>query len=128
MPSMRVLPELVWLHRLPPSALDDDTLNGLTLASWWSVSRSDTELSIACVRDTLPGVQATTGPYRVLVVDGPIEQGTSGVVASVSRPLAEAGISIYAVSSFETCSVLAPAERLDEAVDALLLAGWSVHS
>jgi hypothetical protein len=127
-PSLRVLPDVVWLHRLAPSALADDTLNGLTLASWWSVSRSDTELSIACGLETLPGAQETIGPYRVLAVDGPIEQGTSGVVANVARPLAEAGVSIFAVSSFETCSVLIPAARLDEAADALLVAGWSVHS
>ncbi|MDX6494905.1 MAG: uncharacterized protein QOE17_891 [Gaiellales bacterium] len=128
MPSLRVLPDVVWLHRLAPSALADDTLNGITLASWWSVSRSDTELSIACELDTVPGAEATSGPYRVLIVDGPIEHGTSGVVANVSRPLAEAGISIFAISSFETCSVLTPADRLDETVDALLVAGWSVHS
>lgn len=125
MPSLRVLPDLVWLHRFDAGGdVDLSTLGG----SWWSVTCSGSEISVASERPELEGAEQTIGPLRVLQVDGPIEHLTSGVVANVSRPLAEAGISIFAMSTFDSCNVLVHAERLDEAVDALLLAGWEIHS
>ncbi len=128
MPSLRVLGELAWLHQLPHEAAWDETLDGVLASSWWSVSRVDDELSIGCTLPALPGSLATSGPFRVLHVDGPIPHGTSGVVAGLARPLAEAGISTFVMSSFDSCSVLVAADRLGEACDALLVAGWSIHS
>jgi hypothetical protein len=124
-PSLRVLSDAVWLHRFDAGgAMDLSTLGG----SWWSVTCSGTEISVATERREVDDAEQTSGPFRVLQVDGSIDHLTSGVVASVSRPLAEAGISIFAMSTFDSCNVLVPAERLDEAVDALVLAGWEIHS
>ena len=128
MPSIRVRPELAWLHLLPPSAASDETLDVVLDSEWWSVTRSGDDLSIGCILDQLPGARSSNGPFRVLEVDGPIAHDTSGVGAGLARPLAEAGISIFAISTFDTCNVLIDATRLDEACDALLVAGWAVHS
>ena len=128
MPSLRVVAELAWLHQLPHEAASDETLDGVLDSPWWSVSRADDELSIGCMLPTLPGALATSGPFRVLHVDGPIPHVASGVVAGLARPLAEAGISVFVMSTFDACSVLVAADRLDEACDALLIAGWSIHS
>jgi hypothetical protein len=124
-PSLRVLPDLVWLHRFATGGeLDLSTLGG----SWWSVTCSGEEISVAAEQREMDDAEQSNGPFRVFQVDGSIDHRTSGVVANVSRPLAEAGISIFAMSTFDSCSMLVPAERLDEAVDALILAGWEIHS
>jgi len=125
MPSLRVLPDLVWLHRFATGGAADLSMLGGT---WWSVTCAENEVSVVCEHNELPDAEQTDGPFRVLQVDGPIDHVTTGVVASVARPLAEAGISIFAMSTFDSCNVLVLASRLDEAVDALLVAGWAVHS
>jgi hypothetical protein len=123
MPALHVLNGVVWLHRLDPAA----PVEGIE-GEFASVTRSAISQSIVTDQAEVPDAEQTTGPFRVLEVDGPIDHETSGVVAGVARPLAEAGISIFAISSFDACHVLVPADRVDEALDALLLSGWTVHS
>jgi hypothetical protein len=49
-----------------------------------------------------------------------------GVVASLANPLADAGISIFALSTFDTDYILVHEPELDAAVAALTGAGHSV--
>ena len=57
--------------------------------------------------------------WRVLKLEGPFEFSEVGVLASVTAPLADAGVSLFAVSTFDTDYVLVKEERLDLAVAAL---------
>jgi len=110
----------MWLHRY---ALADD-VSWLEGARWASVTTTDRHRSVACDRHDAPGASETSGPYRVLRVKDLADHGALGIVAGVARPLAEAGISIFTVSSWDICDTLVPAHRLDEALDALVLAGY----
>ena len=122
MPTITVLPSEMWLHCYDRP----EDLAWLQGASWLAVSTTDRDLSVACDRPDPPGAKQTSGPYRVLRVRDLSDHGALGIVAGVSRPLAEAGISIFTVSSWDTCDTLVPARRLDEAIDALMLAGYQV--
>jgi hypothetical protein len=122
MPQLAVLPQEVWLHRYER----DDKLNWLVGSEWCSVITTEHDVSVACARQDAPGARDTSGPYRVLRVRDLSDHGALGIVAGVAQPLAEAGISIFTVSSWDTCDTLVPAARLDQALDALLLAGYTV--
>jgi hypothetical protein len=50
----------------------------------------------------------------------------TGVLASLSAPLADAGISLFALSTFDTDYVLVKTERWREAVQVLLQAGHRI--
>jgi len=50
-----------------------------------------------------------------------------GVVASLANPLADAGISIFAMSTYETDYVLVHEPDFDAAIDALIGAGHTVQ-
>ena len=92
-----------------------------------SVTRTADELSIICPAAALPaGIQAEPG-WRLLKVAGPLDFGAVGVLASISAPLAQAGISLLGVATFDTDYVLVKAERLDDARRALEAAGHTVH-
>ena len=73
-----------------------------------------------------PGTQAERD-WRLLKVAGPFAFGTVGILASVTGPLARAGISLLAVATFDTDYVLVKAERLDDALRVLEAAGHTVH-
>jgi uncharacterized protein len=90
-----------------------------TEASIFSVTRTQDELSVVCPEEVVPeGVSGERG-WRALKLEGPFELSTVGILASVAVPLAEAGASVFAVSTFDTDYVLVRGEQLDLAVDTL---------
>jgi len=91
-----------------------------------SVTRTPDEISIVCAEVGAPaGAQIEHG-WRALVVAGPLDFALTGVLASFAGPLAEAGVSIFALSTFETDYVLVRADALADAVAALRQAGHTV--
>lgn len=61
-------------------------------------------------------------------VIGPLDLSMVGVLASISAPLADAGVSIFAVSTFDTDYVLVKEVSLEAAVAALEARGHEVHA
>ena len=90
-----------------------------TNSGFWSVTHTTDELSVVCPEASVPEGVRCEGGWRVLKLDGPFEFSEVGVLASVLAPLAEAEISIFAVSTFDTDYVLVKEERLERAVAAL---------
>lgn len=97
-----------------------------TAGSFFSITRTADELSIVCRQDTVPeGVVGERG-WCCLRVVGSIPFSVVGVLASLATPLAEAGISAFAVSSFDTDYLLVKAADFEKAVTALTQAGHSI--
>jgi len=71
--------------------------------------RTAEELSIVCEAGSVPEGIVHDGPYRALKLDGPISLSAVGVLSSLLGPIAEAGISVFVVSTFDTDYVLVPA-------------------
>ncbi len=123
--TLDVLPGRLAVCRLAPSA---------SVAPWMgegalsSVTRTDAELSVVCDEAAVPdGVTAEAG-WRALRVRGPLDFALTGVLAGLAHTLAEAGVSIFAVSTFDTDVLLVKADRLDGAAAALRAAGHAVVS
>jgi hypothetical protein len=83
------------------------------------VVRTGEELSVVCARGRAPDGARVEGPWRVLRVAGTLEFGLTGVLHGLTGPLAAAGISVFAVSTFDTDYVLVPAADAARAVAAL---------
>jgi hypothetical protein len=67
-----------------------------------SITRTADELSIVCSAHVVPeGIVCERG-WRCLHVAGAMPFSVVGVLASITAPLAEAGISIFAISTFDT--------------------------
>jgi hypothetical protein len=91
-----------------------------------SVTRTAEELSIVCPSARVPaGIRAESG-WKLLRFAGTFDFGAVGVLASVTAPLAEAGISLLALGTFDTDYVLIKAARLDEAARSLATAGHTL--
>lgn len=92
-----------------------------------SITRTAEELSVVCGQDRVPvGVKATPG-WRLLKVEGPFDFAVTGVMASLSAPLAAAGVSLFAVATYDTDYLLVKADALDAARAALEGAGHRVR-
>ena len=71
-----------------------------------SVTHTDKELSMVCRSDLVPAGIRAEGGWRCFEVEGPLAFSLTGVMASLSGVLAEAKISLFAVSTFDTDYIL----------------------
>jgi len=95
-------------------------------AAFFSVTRTPDELSVVCAEDFAPeGAQCENG-WRIFQVAGPLEFSLTGVLAGIAAPLANAGVSIFAISTFDTDCVMVKEQNLAKAVEALRAAGHLV--
>jgi uncharacterized protein len=85
------------------------------------------ELTVVCAEDEAPAGARVQRGWRALEVDGPFElTGVTGVLAGLAAPLARAGVSVFAMATFDTDVLLVQEEALDHAVAALRAAGHRV--
>ena len=92
-----------------------------------SVTRTSTELSIVCREDAVPDGIPREGGWRIFQVEGPLDFALTGVLASIAQPLAEAGVSLFAISTFDTDYVMVPEHDVERAVNVLRAAGHGVE-
>jgi hypothetical protein len=93
-------------------------------APFVSVTRTAEELSIVCAEDAVPaGAAAQTG-WRGLKVAGPLDFELTGVAAALTTPLADAGVSVLPVATYDTDYLFV--RELDRAIAALEAAGHTV--
>jgi uncharacterized protein len=93
-----------------------------------SITRTEDEVSVVCAEANAPkGVKSEHG-WRCLKVAGPLDLSLTGVLASLTRPLAEARINIFAISTYDTDYLLVKEEKLARAKEALIQSGcrWTV--
>jgi GNAT superfamily N-acetyltransferase len=84
----------------------------------FSLTRTGDELSIVCRQDAVAeGILCERG-WRCWRVAGTIPFSVVGVLASLTAPLAEAGISVFAISTFDTDYLLVKEKDLGRAVTA----------
>ena len=118
--ELAILPESLAVSRLGASAPAPDWAGSGPLQS---VTRTGEELSVVCLADAVPRNVAAERGWRAIRITGTLDFSLTGVLASLTAPLAEAGVSIFALSTHDTDYVLVKAEALDRAVEALTAAG-----
>jgi uncharacterized protein len=91
-----------------------------------SITRTANELSVVCAQANVPGDVQREDNWRCLMVEGPLDFSLTGVLSALLAPLADAGVSIFALSTFDTDYLLVRAAQLDLALEALSAAGHPV--
>jgi hypothetical protein len=91
-----------------------------------SITRTSDELSVVCQQHLVPnGIQCERN-WRCIRVSGKMVFSMIGVVASLATPLAESGISVFVVSTFDTDYLLMKETELEKALAVLQAAGHVV--
>jgi len=93
--------------------------NWVNCGVFCSVTRTPEELSLLVEAAAVPpGLQMESG-WRGLKLEGPFAFNQIGILAGILTPLALAGISILAVSTFDTDYVFVKNNQFEEAVKVL---------
>jgi hypothetical protein len=116
--DLRLLPGRFEICRLPADAA--------VPAAFFSVTRTADELSVVCAEGLAPQDAPCERGWCMLRVAGPLDFSLTGVLAAIAGPLAAAGVSLFAVSTFDTDYVLVKEENVAKAVGALTAAGHRV--
>jgi hypothetical protein len=94
-----------------------------TQGAFFSVTRTNDELSIVVEQARVPGGVQHEGGWRAIKVHGPFVLTEVGVLASLAGPLAAAKISLFVISTFDTDYLLIAGENLPGAMATLERAG-----
>jgi hypothetical protein len=88
-----------------------------------NITFTDDELAIICPAEQVPNEVRAERDWRVLKLVGPFPFTATGVLASLAAPLADAGISILSIATYDTDYFLVKSDAFDAAVAALIAAG-----
>jgi Uncharacterized conserved protein len=106
----------------------DETFPQWPLAGeFFSITKTYDELSIVCDEALVPeGVVCERG-WKALKVEGPLDFSLIGILARISSALAAAGISIFALSTYETDYILVKKEKIETAIETLFKEGYIIN-
>jgi hypothetical protein len=81
-----------------------------------SITYTDSETSVVCAFESVPSGTKVQGPLVAFEIAGPLDFSTVGVLSGLLEPLAKQGISILALSTYDTDWILIAAQHADEAM------------
>ena len=118
--ALSLLSDTFAICRLGP---EEDIPSWVLAGDFFSVTRTKEELSLLCLQETIPqGTRCEKG-FRCFKVGGPLDFSLTGILSSLTMPLAQAGISVLAISTFDTDYLLVKEAQVDSAFQALSHAG-----
>lgn len=91
-----------------------------------SITRTPEELSIVCEISLVPSDMARPETWVWFEVEGPLSFSLVGVLAALTVPLAEAGVSVFTIATFDTDHLLVRSREEQYAREALTDAGHEI--
>ena len=118
---LSVLSETFTIHKLSPDvSIPEEILK----SNYYSVSKTENELSLVCSEVIeVQSLQSSKG-WKCIKVKGPLDFNLTGILAGISDILAQANISIFAISTFDTDYILVRTHDLSSAKTKLRQAGY----
>jgi hypothetical protein len=121
--TLVLMPDALAICRLPAGdAIPAWALHG----SFWSVTRTPDEMSIVTREAHVPHDVTASRGWRAIRFAGPLPLDQTGILASVTAPLASAHISLFAIGTYDTDFVLIPHAQQRNAIATLERAGHTV--
>ncbi|KAH0838064.1 ribonuclease T2-like protein [Lanmaoa asiatica] len=101
----------------PTEEIPSDALSELSLfktkSAIISITRTAEEISIVCE------AERDEGEWKCIKIAGPMEFELTGVICAFATPLRDAGIPVFAISTWNTDYVLVPKGKITDAIYAL---------
>lgn len=120
-----VLPFEYGLCRLHP---DDAAPLWPIASSFYSITKTPDEWSVVCeVKHVPDGIQCSKG-WRLMKIAAVLDLSLTGITAKFSAALADAGVNLCVIATYDTDYILIPNEKLSAAVAALQEGGFIIQS
>lgn len=119
--KLELLDDTFAIHRLSPSARIPEEVFG---EAFFSIVKTDEELSVVCRNSLTLNSEHCHQGWSCIKVAGPLDLNATGILEQLLKVLAEAHISIFAISSYDTDYILVKSDKATVAVAALNDAGF----
>ncbi len=97
------------------------------LSPYCFLSVTDEEISLVCPTDHIPeDTSAREDGWSMLRIEGQLDFSLIGILAGISKVLADSGIGIFAVSTYNTDYILTRTDQFGKAISALRAAGYNI--
>ena len=118
---LSVLSETFTIHKLSPDlSIPEEILK----SNYYSVTKTENEQSVVCSElIEVQSLQSSKG-WKCIKVKGPLDFNLTGIFAGISDILAQANISIFAISTFDTDYILVRSQDLSSARNKLRKADY----
>ena len=105
-----------------------DALTDIDLeAAFFFVGKTDEEISLVCETRSVPAqTLAREDGWRAFRIEGVLDFSLIGILSKITGVLAESGIGIFAVSTYNTDYILVKDENFDKAAETLAAAGYTI--
>jgi hypothetical protein len=119
--SLQVLAGQYTIHRFSPeSGLPVEVLD----SSFLSITKTADELSIVCDAEIGLESEQSESDWSCIKVLGPLDFSLTGILAKLSGVLAEADISLFAISTYDTDYILVKTNKLNVSIEKLKNFGY----
>ena len=89
---------------------------------------TDEEKSLVCPTTLVPrNATEQEDGWRAFRIEGILDFSLIGILSKISTILAENGIGIFVISTFNTDYILTKSEKTDHAIEVLKAAGYSIR-
>lgn len=121
--KLTVLNSLYGVCRLDPQT---EVPSWSMQGDFYTISRTHDELSVVCQSEWIPSTIKAERDWRIFKIEGPFTFTQIGILNAVTSVLAESGISLFAISTFDTDYILVKGKDLEDAIRALRQAKHSI--
>ena len=121
--SLQLLPDRMAVCRLDPAASLPEWFD---MSGFYSITRTDEELTIVCREALVASGSICENGWRYFKVQGVLDFSEIGIMFSLTQSLAESGVSVFVMSTFDTDYFMVKEKDLTKAIDALTAAGHRV--
>lgn len=121
--TLTLLAETFTLHRLNPRA---EIPQPVFDSHFFAITRTGEELSLLLPGSVEIQSERSEPGWVCFKVEGPLEFGQVGILAGITAALAEAGVPVFALSTFDTDYIFVKREQVQSASEALRSAGYRV--
>lgn len=91
-------------------------------------SKTDEEMSMVCESSlTPPNAKERSDGWRAFRIEGTLDFSLIGILAKISTLLADAGIGLFAISTYHTDYILTKAEHFNQALRVLEANGYTIR-
>ena len=113
-------------HNFSVCQVEDYSLVNLN-SEYSFIGKTDEEKSLVCITDEVPAnvIQRVDG-WKAFRIQGVLDFSLIGILAKIAAALADNGISIFAVSTYNTDYVLMKKENYQKALDVLKALGYMI--
>jgi len=115
--TIKILPFTLAVCRLEKNSAIPEWI--LKSNGFFSITRTDEELSIVCLEADVPSTITHEKSWRICKVVGPLDFSLTGVLSSIVQPLAGNSISIFSISTYDTDYILVKEDNFDRAISIL---------